>query len=153
MDEAWFSTLDEAWFSTLPDAHVFNAVLGRLRELAELANSGESNDALRIVVGIVQAAIDEQRRQHYHSRPLHLILDPVASALDDAREMLKRAATGARTADFSRLPAASPESSGYIEAYEGELARLTPVVEAALTEALKDARWSRTTASLNRSHA
>jgi hypothetical protein len=143
----------DEWFSTLPDAHVFNVVLRRVRELADLAKSGDRKDALQIAVGVAQAAIDEQRRRHYRDRPSHLILDPVASALDDAREMLKRAATRTRTADFSRLPSAAPESSSYREAYEGELARLTPQVDAALNEALKDARWSRSTANLNPSHA
>jgi uncharacterized protein (DUF885 family) len=129
-------------FSTLSNAHVFNVVLRRVRELADLANSDDCKAALRIALGVAQAAVDEQRRQHYRGRPSRLILDPVASALDDAREMLKRAATGTQTADFSRLPDGTPESSRYGEAYEGELARLTPVVDAALNEALKDARWS-----------
>ena len=145
--------VEEGFFSTVPDAHVLNVVLRRVREFADLANDSDFKNALGIAVGVAQAAIDEQRRQHHRARPSHLILDPVASALDDAREMLKRAATRTRTADFSRLPVATPEASGYREAYEGELARLTPVVDAALNEALKDARWSRTTANLNRSQA
>ena len=48
-------------FSTLPDAHVFNVVPRRVRECANLANSGDRKDALRLAVGVAQAVIDEQR--------------------------------------------------------------------------------------------
>jgi hypothetical protein len=129
-------------FNILPGDHPFNAVLRRVRELGLTATTPERRDSLRIALGVAQAALDAHRRQHRRGRPPELITDPVASAIDDAREMLNRAATGTTTADFSRLPTATPESARYRDAYEGELARLSPVVENALSGALKDARWS-----------
>ena len=122
--------------TTLPDEHVFNAVLGRLREDARLAGTEERKAALKIALGAARAILDEQRRLHLRERPLHLMTDPVGSAIDDAREMLGRAVAGHKMAEFSRLPTSSAGASDYVKAYEQELARLAPIVERALRGAI-----------------